>query len=226
MLCLTALPAFHPAGVTAADSLCPVRPYTPSAPKPDADRFIPAFHAFLSLKDGSLSLKPAGWSQWRSHYSSPVADSWRLCSVGAEFHDCLPAAPEHHSPITPYCIASANVPLPCSTANHVPIYPVPTLCCTACLYAPLFSLPQYCTASTVSFCTTSMPRARSHHSVDSTLLAIGTLLAHYLHIACTLPAVGTPLAHCLHIYCTLLTHFLLLTHRLHTTHTWYKVRHI
>ena len=103
MLCLTALPAFHPAGVTAADSLCPARPYTPSAPKPDADRFIPAFHAFLSLKDGSLSLKPAGWSQWRSHNQSPVADSWRLCSVGAEFHDCLPA-PEHHSPIALHCM--------------------------------------------------------------------------------------------------------------------------
>ena len=125
-----------------------------------------------------------------------------------------------------HCTACANVPLPYSTANHVPIYLVPTLCCTACLYAPLFSPQQYCTAPTVSFCTTSTPRARSHHSVDCTLLAIGTLLAHYLHIACTLPAVGTPLAHCLHIDCTLLTHFLLLTHRLHTTHTWYKVRHI
>ena len=111
-----------------------------------------------------------------------------------------------------HCTACANVPLPYSTANHVPIYLVPTLCCTACLYAPLFSLPQYCTASTVSLCTTSTPRARSHHSVDCTLLAIGTLLAHYLHIACTLPAVGTPLAHCLHIDCTLLTHFLLLAH--------------
>ena len=62
MLCLTAPVAFHPAGVTASDSLCPLRSsYTPSAPKPDADGFILAFHAFLlSPKDGSLLLKPDG----------------------------------------------------------------------------------------------------------------------------------------------------------------------
>ena len=126
---------------------------------------------------------------------------------------CLPAAPEHHSPITPYCTASANVPLPYSTANHVPIYPVPTLCCTACLYAPLFSLPQYCTASTVSFCTTSTPRATPHHSVDSTLHT-----SCYWHTACTL------LAHCLHTACcwlccwyTACTLLALLAHYLHCT---------
>ena len=88
-----------------------------------------------------------------------------------------------------HCTACANVPLPYSTANHVPIYLVPTLCCTACLYAPLFSLPQYCTESTVSLCTTSMPRARSHHSVDSTLHT-----SCYWHTACTLLIPGTKCA--------------------------------